>query len=44
MCTAAAMGTAKKSLEERIKGGTDVLLEIDSPGALQVKKRILMPC
>ena len=30
-------GTAKKSLEERIKGGTDVLLEIDYQGALQVK-------
>ena len=31
-------GTAKKSLEERIQGGTDVLLEIDYQGALQVKK------
>ena len=30
-------GTAKKSLEERIQGGTDVLLEIDYQGALQVK-------
>ena len=30
-------GTAKRSLEERIKGGTDVLLEIDYQGALQVK-------
>ncbi|MEG1065045.1 MAG: guanylate kinase, partial [Comamonas sp.] len=29
-------GTAKKSLEERIQGGTDVLLEIDYQGALQV--------
>ena len=32
-------GTAKRSLEERIKGGTDVLLEIDYQGALQVKER-----
>lgn len=31
-------GTAKKSLEERIQGGTDVLLEIDYQGALQVKQ------
>lgn len=31
-------GTAKKSLEERIKSGTDVLLEIDYQGALQVKQ------
>ena len=31
-------GTAKRSLEERIKGGTDVLLEIDYQGALQVKE------
>ncbi|PIG07872.1 guanylate kinase [Comamonas sp. 26] len=30
-------GTAKKSLEERIQVGTDVLLEIDYQGALQVK-------
>ena len=30
-------GTAKKSLEERIQSGTDVLLEIDYQGALQVK-------
>jgi guanylate kinase len=31
-------GTAKRSLEERIQSGTDVLLEIDYQGALQVKK------
>ncbi|WP_027014616.1 guanylate kinase [Comamonas composti] len=31
-------GTAKKALEERIKNGTDVLLEIDYQGALQVKQ------
>ena len=31
-------GTAKKALEERIQGGTDVLLEIDYQGALQVKQ------
>ena len=31
-------GTAKKSLEERIQSGTDVLLEIDYQGALQVKQ------
>ena len=31
-------GTAKKALEERIQVGTDVLLEIDYQGALQVKE------
>ncbi|EFI63031.1 MULTISPECIES: guanylate kinase [Comamonas] len=31
-------GTAKRSLEERIQSGTDVLLEIDYQGALQVKR------
>jgi len=31
-------GTAKKALEERIQVGTDVLLEIDYQGALQVKQ------
>ena len=31
-------GTAKRSLEERIQSGTDVLLEIDYQGALQVKQ------
>ena len=31
-------GTAKRSLEERIQAGTDVLLEIDYQGALQVKE------
>lgn len=36
-------GTAKKSLEERIQVGTDVLLEIDYQGALQVKNAFPMP-
>lgn len=31
-------GTAKRSLEDRIQSGTDVLLEIDYQGALQVKQ------
>jgi len=31
-------GTAKRSLEERIQSGTDVVLEIDYQGALQVKR------
>jgi len=31
-------GTARKALEERIQVGTDVLLEIDYQGALQVKE------
>lgn len=31
-------GTSRKAIEERIKGGEDVVLEIDWQGALQIKK------
>src|SRR5574343_134424 len=31
-------GTSRKAIEERIKGGEDVVLEIDWQGALQMKK------
>ena len=31
-------GTSKKAIEERIASGTDVILEIDFQGAIQIKK------
>jgi len=31
-------GTSRKAIEERIKGGEDVVLEIDWQGALQIKR------
>jgi guanylate kinase len=37
-------GTAKRSLEERIQSGTDVLLEIDYQGACRSSRPFPMPC
>lgn len=31
-------GTSKKAIEERIAGGSDVILEIDFQGAIQIKQ------
>ena len=36
-------GTSRHAIEERIKGGEDVVLEIDWQGALQIKKIFILP-